>query len=69
MRYAMPLHWMEDAEARRVSLVRVFDRLDHQHGEPAQTQSWIDAVKARIAIQRVRFSLPGRSMPLRASST
>jgi hypothetical protein len=58
---------MEDAEARRVSLVHVFDRLDHQHGEPDQTQSWIDTLKARMAIQRVRFSSLSRSTLLRAS--
>jgi hypothetical protein len=58
MRYDIPLNWIEDAEARRVSRVHVFDRPDRQSGEPAvsdQIHSWIDGVKARIAIQRVQF--------------
>jgi hypothetical protein len=65
MRYAIPLRWIEDAEARRVaSLTHVFtSALDQEHGgsEADRTQSWIMALAARIAIQRVQFSSQKRA--------
>jgi hypothetical protein len=60
VRYDVPLRWIEDAEARRVASLRheSTTTLDQERaGSGAdQTQSWIVALAARIAIQRVQFS-------------
>jgi hypothetical protein len=58
-RYARSLQWIEDAEAKRLAsmmLDRVSDPIPYG-GDPGfeETQSWIMAMAARVAIRRIKF--------------
>ena len=67
MRYAIPLQWIKDAEERRLALIahsargRRLVKDEHEPDYEAHARTWVSAVAARIAAQRVKLSLLSRT--------